>query len=117
VLAVGCWLLAAGMCACIDATLLMDNSLNSLRKERGALKPDCNLHSESQVSIIANILKEITAQFHAGNISQDQRVSFKERALDCDCSHIDLHVLLTEVKVYEECPEVCESSISGIFIH
>ena len=64
--------------------------------------------SESKSVIIAEILKEISIQFNSGNITQDQRVCFKERALQRDPSRIDLHVLLTEVKVYEEAPEVGE---------
>lgn len=55
---------------------------------------------------IAKILKLISALFHAGNISQDQRVSFKDRALEKHPNPIDLHVLLTEVQVCEEAPEV-----------
>jgi hypothetical protein len=64
------------------------------------------VESESKSSVIAQILKEISSQFRVGNISQDQRVGFKERALQKNPTRIDLHVLLTEVKVYEEAPEV-----------
>jgi hypothetical protein len=55
---------------------------------------------------IAKILNEICLQFRKGNISGAQRSEFKERVLVKSSSLIDLRVLLSEVQVYEEGPEV-----------
>ena len=70
------------------------------------LSDHCDGDSISKCAIIAQILKQISSQFRAGNISQEQRVTFKDRALEEHPSRIDLHVLLTELQVCEESPEV-----------
>lgn len=62
--------------------------------------------SESRRALVAQILTEISKQFRNETIDQDQRLVFKERALEKHLGHVDLNVLLTEVKVCEEDPEV-----------